>query len=276
MQLKSIIEGALLAAGRPLTLADIAGLFGEDNQPPNEELRAAIEELRADCEGRGFSVHEVASGYRLQVRAELAPWLLKLSEEKPPKYSRATMETLALIAYRQPITRGEIEEIRGVAVNPNIIRTLQEREWVRVVGHRDVPGRPELLATTRNFLDYFGLKSLDQLPTLSEIKDFEQINPELELAGVGPLPAVPVAVQLPLTAADPDAAGDPADAPPDSVVADDDGGAAADGAEPHPDDFDDDPATPDEEPDMDDADLDFEDEMVAAGSTESADGPVSR
>ena len=181
MQLKTIIEGALLAAGRPLSLAEIGELFEGESRPDNAELRAAITELQADCEGRGFDVREVASGYRLQVRQELGRWISRLWEEKPARYSRALLETLALIAYRQPITRGDIEEIRGVAVNPNIIRTLQEREWVRVVGQRDVPGRPELFATTRAFLDHFGLKSLDELPTLAEIKDFEQVNPEMEL-----------------------------------------------------------------------------------------------
>ncbi len=182
MQLKSIIEGALLAAGRPLTLEELGQLFDLTDRPAQEELRAAVDELAADCAGRGIEVREVASGFRLQVRQELGQWVARLWEEKPARYSRALLETLAIIAYRQPITRGDIEEVRGVAVNPNIIRTLQEREWVRVVGHRDVPGRPELLATTRDFLDYFGLKGLDDLPTLAEIKDFEQVNPEIPLA----------------------------------------------------------------------------------------------
>jgi len=182
MQLKSIIEGALLAAGRPLTLDELADLFDLTDRPSTGELAEAVQALRADCEGRGFEVCEVASGYRLQVRQELGPWISRLWEEKPARYSRALLETLAIIAYRQPITRGDIEEVRGVAVNPNIIRTLQERDWVRVVGQRDVPGRPELLATTRQFLDYFGLKGLDDLPTLAEIKDFEQVNPEMKLA----------------------------------------------------------------------------------------------
>jgi len=182
MQLKQIIEGALLAAGRPLTLDELADLFDLTDRPALEELAEAMQALRADCEGRGFEVREVASGYRLQVRQELAPWIARLWEEKPARYSRAMLETLAIIAYRQPITRGDIEEVRGVAVNPNIIRTLQERDWVRIVGHRDVPGRPELLATTRQFLDYFGVKGLDDLPSLAEIKDFEQVNPEMTLA----------------------------------------------------------------------------------------------
>jgi len=182
MQLKSIIEGALLAAGRPLTVDDLAQLFEESQRPAALEISAALAELSNDCTHRAVELREVASGYRLQVRQELAPWIARLWEEKPPRYSRAMLETLALIAYRQPITRGDIEEIRGVAVNPNIIRALQERDWVRVVGHRDVPGRPELLATTRQFLDYFGLSGLDSLPTLAEIKDFEQVDPELSLA----------------------------------------------------------------------------------------------
>jgi segregation and condensation protein B len=181
MQLKTIIEGALLAAGRALSLTDIADLFDADSRPDVAELRVALDELRNDCASRAIELREVASGYRLQVRQELAPWIGRLWEEKPARYSRALLETLSLIAYRQPITRGDIEEIRGVAVNPNIIRTLQEREWVRVVGQRDVPGRPELLATTRQFLDHFGLRGLDQLPTLAEIKDFEQVSPVLEL-----------------------------------------------------------------------------------------------
>ena len=182
MQLKSIIEGALLAAGRALTLAEIADLFDVESRPGDDELDAALVELRADCTERALELREVASGYRLQVRQEFAPWIGRLWDEKPARYSRALLETLSLIAYRQPITRGDIEEIRGVAVNPNIIRTLQEREWVRVVGQRDVPGRPELFATTRQFLDHFGLSGLDQLPTLAEIKDFEQVSPVLELA----------------------------------------------------------------------------------------------
>ena len=182
MQLKSILEGALLAAGRPLTLEQLGAVFEESSRPEPEEIRAALDELATDCSDRGIELVEVSTGHRLQVRRELAPWIARLSEDKPPRYSRALLETLAIIAYRQPITRADIEEVRGVAVNPAIMRTLQEREWVRVVGHRDVPGRPELLATTRPFLDHFGLKSLEDLPPLSEIKDFEQLNPEVPLA----------------------------------------------------------------------------------------------
>ena len=181
-KLRQIIEGALLAAGQPLTRERLQSLFEEEqSQPDKQEIQAALEDIQADCKGRGFELVEVASGWRFQVRAETARWVNRLWEEKPQKYSRALMETLALIAYRQPITRGDIEEIRGVAVSSNIIRTLTEREWVRVVGHRDVPGRPALYATTRQFLDYFNLKSLEQLPTLGELQDIDELNKELDL-----------------------------------------------------------------------------------------------
>ncbi len=214
MQLKSILEGALLAAGKPLTLEQLGGLFEESSRPEPAQLHAALEELRSDCAGRGVELSEVATGFRLQVRRELAPWISRLSEDKPPRYSRALLETLAIIAYRQPITRADIEEVRGVAVNPAIIRTLQEREWVRVVGHRDVPGRPELLATTRRFLDHFSLKSLEDLPPLSEIKDFEQLNPEVPLAieDSAPEPPQTPAVQAELGLAEDSA--EPQEAPP--------------------------------------------------------------
>jgi segregation and condensation protein B len=177
--LVQIIEGALLAAGKPLTVTQLAELFEEAERPPKEDIRAALEEVAARCDDRGFELREVASGFRFQVRQNLGPWVARLWHERPPKYSRALLETLALIAYRQPITRGEIEEIRGVAVSSNIIKTLHEREWIRVVGHRDVPGRPAMYATTRQFLDYFNLKSLDQLPALAEIRDLETLNAEL-------------------------------------------------------------------------------------------------
>ena len=180
-ELKKILEAALLAADEPLSLNQLEALFSEEAQPGHGKLREALAELAADCEGRGIELREVASGYRLQVRQEFQPWVSRLWQQKPPRYSRALLETLALIAYRQPVTRGEIEEIRGVAVSTNIMRTLQEREWVRIVGHRDVPGRPALFGTTRKFLDYFDLKSLDQLPTLAEIKDIDDLEPELEL-----------------------------------------------------------------------------------------------
>jgi segregation and condensation protein B len=171
--LKAIVEGALIAAGGPLTLDQLLALFGEDERPERAAILGCIRELSADYEGRGIEIAEVAGGYRVQVRASVAPWVARLWDEKAPRYSRALLETLALIAYRQPITRGEIEDIRGVAVSTNIIKTLTEREWVRVVGHRDVPGRPALYATTRRFLDYFGLRSLNELPPLSEIRDPE-------------------------------------------------------------------------------------------------------
>ncbi|MBK1722527.1 SMC-Scp complex subunit ScpB [Thiocystis violacea] len=171
--LKQIVEGALVAAGVPLTLDQILGLFPEDDRPARAEVADVLRELELDYQSRGIEIAEVAGGYRVQVRASVAPWVARLWDEKAPRYSRALLETLALIAYRQPITRGEIEDIRGVAVSTNIVKTLTEREWVRVVGHRDVPGRPALYATTRKFLDYFGLRSLNDLPPLSEIRDPE-------------------------------------------------------------------------------------------------------
>ncbi len=180
--IKKIVEGALLAAGKPLDITRIEGLFEEDERPPRDQIKAALEEVDADCRGRGFELMQTASGYRFQVRQDLAEWVNRLWSEKPKRYSRAMLETLALIAYRQPLTRGDIEQVRGVAVSSDIIKTLQERDWVRVVGYRDVPGKPALYATTKNFLDYFNIKSLEQLPALSEIKDFAELDPELELA----------------------------------------------------------------------------------------------
>lgn len=180
-QLRKIIEGALLAAGRSLDIGHLEKLFDEFQIPPRDQILAALEEIEGDCSGRGFELKRTGSGYRFQVREELSEWVNRLWDEKPKKYSRALLETLALIAYRQPITRGDIEEIRGVSVSSEIIKTLLEREWVRVVGHRDVPGRPALYATTRQFLDYFSLKNLEELPSLNDIKDIEEINPELAL-----------------------------------------------------------------------------------------------
>ncbi|MDO3386416.1 SMC-Scp complex subunit ScpB [Gilvimarinus sp. SDUM040013] len=180
-QLQIIIEGALLAAGEPLSIKKLETLFDEEGVPERALFEQALAEIAIACEARGFELKEVATGWRFQVREELAPWVNRLWEEKPQKYSRALLETLSLIAYRQPITRGDIEEIRGVAVSSHIIKTLTEREWVKVVGQRDVPGRPSLYATTRQFLDYFNLKSLDQLPTLSEIRDIDEINSALDL-----------------------------------------------------------------------------------------------
>ncbi len=180
-ELKQIVEGAILAADGPLSVDHMISLFDEGEQPTRAQVREVLDAIAADFDDRGFELKQVASGYRFQVRERYANWVGKLWEERPPRYSRALLETLALIAYKQPITRGDVEEVRGVAVSTNIIRTLLEREWIRVVGHRDVPGRPAIYATTKNFLDYFNLSSLDELPTLSEIKDLEGANEELEL-----------------------------------------------------------------------------------------------
>ncbi len=183
--LRKIIEGAILAAGQPMTIARLLELFDEEVAPSKDEIAAALADIQAASADRGFELKEVASGWRFQVRDNLAPWVNRLWEEKPQKYSRALLETLALVAYRQPITRGDIEEIRGVAVSSHIMKTLLERDWVKVVGHRDVPGRPSLFATTRQFLDYFNLKSLDELPSLSEIRDLDELNPVLDLGEAG-------------------------------------------------------------------------------------------
>ncbi|HLW24719.1 MAG TPA: SMC-Scp complex subunit ScpB [Steroidobacteraceae bacterium] len=187
--LRNVIEAALLAAGRPLSVEELAGLFDERDESSLEEVKTALAELRELYEGRGIELIEVASGYRIQIRASFAPPVSRLWQERPAKYSRALLETLALVAYRQPITRGEIEQIRGVTVNPNIIKTLLERGWIRVVGHRDVPGKPELLGTTREFLDYFGLKKLDDLPTLGQLKELEEMRVQLTLPGADPVMA---------------------------------------------------------------------------------------
>ena len=180
-QLKQILEAALLAAGQPLSINQLASLFTDDERPSSKVLSQTLEQIDSDCETRGVELTEVASGYRLQVKQGLHEWVSRLWTERPQRYSRALLETISLIAYRQPITRGEIEAVRGVAVSTNIIRTLQEREWIRVVGHRDVPGKPALFGTTREFLDYFNLKNLDDLPTLAEIRDMENLEPELDL-----------------------------------------------------------------------------------------------
>ncbi|MBK7116339.1 MAG: SMC-Scp complex subunit ScpB [Proteobacteria bacterium] len=178
---RKVVEAALLAAGRSLTLAELSQLFDAVDRPDNDQLRGVLEELGASYEGRGIELLETASGFRVQVRRDVAEQVARLWPERPPRYSRALLETLSIIAYRQPLTRAEIESIRGVAVNPNIVKTLFEREWIRVVGHREVPGRPELLGTTRDFLDYFGLKRLDQLPPLADLKTLEQLDPQLLL-----------------------------------------------------------------------------------------------
>jgi len=180
-ELKHILEGALLAAGEPLSVDRLRSLFAEERQPDTRQLRGALAELQHDYEGRGVELREVGSGYRIQVSESLAPWVSRLWEERPGRYSRALLETLAIIAYRQPITRGEIEDIRGVSVSTSIMRTLLDRGWVRTVGHRDMPGRPAMFGTTRAFLDYFNLKSLDELPTLMELRDLDKDHPELDL-----------------------------------------------------------------------------------------------
>jgi segregation and condensation protein B len=179
-RLKQIIEGALLAAGRPLSVDQLLALFLDEEQPSRDEIRAAIESLQNDCATRGVELVEVSSGYRFQVKAELARWVANLWEERPARYSSAVLETLALIAYRQPITRGEIEDVRGVAVSSNIVKSLLERDWVRVIGYRDVPGKPALYGTTKQFLDYFNLKGLSDLPPLAEIRNIESIERELD------------------------------------------------------------------------------------------------
>jgi segregation and condensation protein B len=181
-KIKNIIEAILLSAEHPMSVLQVEALFqGDLDCPSRDEIRKAFHELGEDYASRGFELKEVASGYRLQVKQEFAEWVGRLWEEKPARYSRALLETIALIAYRQPITRGEIEEVRGVSVSTNIIKTLIERDWVKVLGHKDVPGKPSLYGTTREFLDYFNLKSLDELPTLAEIKDLDKIHPELAL-----------------------------------------------------------------------------------------------
>ena len=182
-QLKLTLEAALFAANQPLSIDRMLTLFLDGGQPTREDVRAALEVLRTDYEQRGVELHEVSSGFRFQTRQQFAPWIARLWEERPQRYSRALLETLSLIAYRQPITRAEIEDVRGVGVSSQIVKTLEERGWVRVVGHKDLPGRPALLATTREFLDYFNLKSLDQLPPLAEIRNLDDV---LQVRGVAP------------------------------------------------------------------------------------------
>jgi segregation and condensation protein B len=179
-----IVEAALLAANQPLTLAQLHSLFPEEEPAPNDSVELALETLRDGCAERGVELVELASGFRYQVKADVHAWVSRLWTERKTKYTRATLETLALIAYRQPITRGEIEQVRGVAVSSNIIQALEEREWIRVVGHRDVPGKPALFGTTKSFLDYFGLKRLDELPPLSELKDIGELEPQLQFDNV--------------------------------------------------------------------------------------------
>lgn len=184
-KVKNIVESALLAINKPLSLKQIEDMFdaAESEKPEREQIKHALKELAEEYSERGVELKQVSSGYRMQVRQEYEPWIGRLWEERPPRYSRALLETLAIIAYRQPITRSEIEEIRGVSVSTSITRTLQEREWVRVVGHRDVPGKPALFGTTKEFLDYFNLQHLDELPTLAELKDLDALhNPQLDLS----------------------------------------------------------------------------------------------
>ncbi len=180
-QIKYIVEAALLAAGRPLSLDQLRDLFGDEQPLSRTEIREALDALSRDYAGRGIGLGEVASGFRIEVRSSMSPWLTKLWEERPPRYSRALMETLSIVAYRQPVTRGDVEEIRGVAVTTNIIRTLLERGWIKVVGYRDVPGKPAMYGTTREFLDYFGLRRLEDLPPLAEIRDLDRMTAQLQL-----------------------------------------------------------------------------------------------
>ena len=178
-QLKRILEALIMASSTPLSLDRMLAVFPEGQQPERDQLNEALTALAEDFAGTSLELKQVSSGYRFQVRKDYAEWVSKLWEEKPARYSRALLETLSLVAYKQPITRGEIEKIRGVSVNTQIMKTLLEREWVTIVGHRDVPGKPAIYATTRQFLDYFNLKSLEDLPPLAEIRDLDQLNGEL-------------------------------------------------------------------------------------------------
>ena len=172
-ELAPLLEAFLLASGKPQSLERLYELFEEGERPEPPVFKKALSLLAKSCEGRAFELKEVASGYRLQIREKFSPWVGRLWEERPQRYSRALLETMALIAYRQPITRGEIEDVRGVAVNTNIVKTLIEREWIRIVGYRDVPGKPAMFATTKAFLDHFNLKNLEDLPPLAELREME-------------------------------------------------------------------------------------------------------
>jgi segregation and condensation protein B len=246
-----IVEAALLASHQPLTLVQLKGLFPLDEPIPDNAVEAALLDLQAACATRGVELVEVASGWRFQVKADVHPWVARLWTERQTKYTRATLETLALIAYRQPITRGEIEQIRGVTVNSSIIKALEERDWIRVVGHRDVPGKPELLATTKTFLDYFGLKRLDELPPLSELKDIGELEPQLPFEPAIPAGAADAAGEATADADDgampetpdptdhdDDAPGDPDGGTQDHDDARDDAGAPHPHQDPHGDDAD--------------------------------------
>ena len=230
-----IVEAALLAANQPLTLAQLHALFPEDQPAPNDSVEQALEFLREACAERGVELVELASGFRYQVKADVHAWVARMWTERKTKYTRATLETLALIAYRQPITRGEIEQVRGVAVSSNIIQALEEREWIRVVGHRDVPGKPALFGTTKGFLDYFGLKRLDELPPLSELKDIGELEPQLQFDNVmdKPIEAGGVAtpgVETDVADGSDEAAGNDDDAGNEDEVGNEGGAASGDGA----------------------------------------------
>lgn len=228
-----IVEGALLAASEPLTLAQLQGLFPEEEPAPPGSIERALELLRDGCQDRGVELVEVASGFRFQVTSEVHGYITRLWTERKTRYTRATLETLALIAYRQPITRGEIEQVRGVAVSSNIIQALEEREWIRVIGHRDVPGKPALFGTTKGFLDYFGLKRLDELPPLSELRDLGELEPQLPLDNEGqPAGRLAAGAATPEAELDSDAANDDATPAPTEPVDPADPADAADPADP--------------------------------------------
>lgn len=202
LEVRNVVEAALLAAGKSLSVNELVQLFEESERPTPNAIRSAIEALQSEFESRPVEIKETGAGYRIQVRPRYAPAVARLWPERPQRYSRALLETLALIAYRQPITRAEIEAVRGVTVNPNITKTLLERQWIRVVGHRDLPGRPELLGTTREFLEYFSLRSLDELPPLSELRSLEGLDPQLDLSdlpqdAVESVPALSAAMPSP-------------------------------------------------------------------------------
>ncbi|MDR3492844.1 MAG: SMC-Scp complex subunit ScpB [Gammaproteobacteria bacterium] len=180
-QLQRIFEAAIMVAGRPLTVADLQKLFDEPEQPSTQEIRSLLQAMQQQYSDRGIELREVASGYQFQAKMDLSPWLGRLWDERAPRYSRAVLETIALIAYRQPITRAEIEEIRGVAVSTHITKTLLEREWIRVIGHKDVPGKPALYGTTKALLDHLNLKSLTELPTLAELSNMESQEEKLQI-----------------------------------------------------------------------------------------------
>jgi len=258
-----IVEAALLASSQPLTVAQLETLFTLDEPAPDGSLKQALVDLQDACSERGVELVELASGWRYQVRGDVHGWVSRLWTERQTKYTRATLETLALIAYRQPITRGEIEQVRGVATNSNIIKALEEREWIRVVGHRDMPGRPELLGTTKGFLDYFGLRRLDDLPPLSELKDFAELDPQLRFAGTD---AADRSVGG-IASANDDTAADDAD--PDSSDADDTTHDADDGSDRAGDASDDDTQTPSDIPSDDDtATPNAQDALAADGDSD--------